>query len=91
MQPIKNQIVFKPFIKSGVTQGGLFVPDSYRNELDKGEIVKVGKGTKERPMPFKPGDIAYRVHNWGTPYKEKEETFYLMDSNAILALEKNNT
>ena len=86
MKPIRNQILFKPFLQEEVTQGGLFVPESYRKESDKGTIVAVGSGTKERPMYLKEGQVGYRVHNWGTLVEKDGESFYLMEDNAILAL-----
>jgi chaperonin GroES len=85
MKPIKNQILFKPFLQSEKTQGGLFVPDSFRQESDKGEIVEVGNGTKDHPMYLKKGDIGYRVHKWGTLVEKDGENFYLMEDSAILA------
>ena len=87
MKPIKNQIVFKPFLVNEKTEGGLFIPDSYRTDSDRGTIVKVGRGTKENPMKLKEGTIAYRVHNWGTLIQDKGENFYLMEDSAILATE----
>jgi len=87
MKPIKNQILFKPFLVNEKTEGGLFVPESFRTDSDRGTIVAVGKGTKERPMKLKKGAIAYRVHNWGTLVQEKGENFYLMEDSAILATE----
>lgn len=87
MKPIRNQILFKPFLVNEKTEGGLFVPESFRTDSDRGIIVAVGKGTKERPMKLKKGTIAYRVHNWGTLVQEKGENFYLMEDNAILATE----
>lgn len=85
MKPIKNQILFKPFLMDEKTEGGIIVPESYRAESDKGEIVEVGEGTKLRPMRLKKGDIGFRVHKWGTEVKKDGESYYLMDENAILA------
>ena len=42
MKPIKNQILFKPFLMDEKTEGGIIVPESYRAESDKGEIVERG-------------------------------------------------
>lgn len=84
MQPIRNQILFKPFIEQGKTEGGIFLP--FDKESDKGEVVAVGGGTHKKPMYLKKGDIGYRVHDWGTPVKINGETLYLMEDDAILAL-----
>lgn len=86
MNPIKNQILFKPYMQDEVTQFGLFVPESYRKFSDKGKIIAVGKGTKEKPMRLVPGQTVYRVHDWGTAVEIKGETLYLMDDSAILAI-----
>lgn len=75
-------------MQSEKTESGLFVPDSYRGPSDKGEIVSVGSGTKERPMRLSKGQIAYRVHNWGTPVEINKELLYLMEDSAILAIVK---
>lgn len=85
MKPIKNQILFKPFLIEEKTEGGIFVPDSFRVESDKGEIIAVGEGTKNRPMYLKKGQIGFRVHKWGTLVEKDGESFYLMEDNAILA------
>ena len=88
MKPIRNQILFKPFMQDEITQYGLFVPESYRKHSDKGEILAVGDGTKERPMRLEAGQIVYRVHEWGTPIEKDGELLYLMDDTAILAIVK---
>jgi chaperonin GroES len=85
MQPTRNQILFKPFLIDEKTEGGIFVPDSFRHESDKGEIVEVGAGTKANPMRLKKGDIGFRVHKWGTLVEKNGENFYLMEDSAILA------
>jgi chaperonin GroES len=85
MKPIKNYILFKPFLKDEKTESGIIVPDSFRAESDKGEIVEVGEGTKSRPMRLKKGDIGFRVHKWGTEIKIEGQSHYLMDESAILA------
>lgn len=85
MKPIGNQILFKPFLQEEKSQGGIFVPDSFRAESDKGEIVEVGRGTKNHLMYLKKGDIGFRVHKWGILVEINGENFYLMEDSAILA------
>ena len=85
MKPILNQILFKPFLEEEKTEGGIFVPDSFRKESDKGTVIEVGEGSKNRPMYLKKGDVVFRVHKWGTEIEENGEKLYLMDDSAILA------
>jgi len=86
MQPIGSQILFKPFPPPEMTEGGLFVPDSVKKVNNKGVVVRVGKGTKEKPMQLKEGDIAFRVKDWGMEVFIGGELHFLMDQEAILAI-----
>lgn len=87
MQPIRNQILFKPFPPEEISEGGLFIPESAREISNKGIIVKVGSGTKEKPMKLKQGDVGYRVKGWGCEVMVNGELHFLMDMDAILATE----
>lgn len=87
MTPIKNQIVFKPLPSEEKSDSGFYIPENARAVNNKGVIVKVGEGTTKNPMRLKEGVIAYRTKDWGEPFFENNELFFLMDENAILATE----
>ena len=87
MQPVRNIILTKPFPPDEVSEGGIFVPESARQENNKMRVIAVGNGTKERKMIFSPGDVVYRVKDWGTPVDIDGERYYLMDQNGIIAKE----
>lgn len=86
VQPIRSNVLVKPFKGEEFSAGGIIVPDAFVKESDKVTIVAVGNGTKDRPMKLKAGQIAYRVQAWGDPIEDNGELFYLMDDKAILAL-----
>lgn len=83
--PIRNLILVKPCPSDDVTEGGLIIPDSVKKPSNKVEIIKVGNGTKEKPMRLKEGQIAYRVQDWGCPIEIEGGLYFIMDSDAILA------
>ncbi len=88
VQPIRNQILLKPFMGDEFTAGGIVVPDLFRKESDKCEVIAVGNGTKSHPMRLKAGDVVFRVAQWGEPIVENGTMYYLVDhvrDNAILA------
>lgn len=85
MTPIKNQILVKPFPSDEVSEGGIFVPESARKTSHKMRIVKVGSGTKDKPMRLKEGQTAFRVKDWGTDVLIDGELHFLMEQDAILA------
>jgi chaperonin GroES len=86
MKPIRNNILFRPFEGDDISEGGIFIPDTARKLSNKGEIVEIGEGTKERPMKFKKGDKAIRVKDWGTEVEKNGIKYFLMEDKAILAL-----
>ena len=86
MQPINSQILFKPDVPHE-TINGIYVPDSCRKTRDRGTIIAVGRGTEKQPMTLRAGQVGHRVHLWGTEVIIDGETHYLMDVNAILAVE----
>ncbi|NBU53772.1 MAG: co-chaperone GroES [Alphaproteobacteria bacterium] len=85
--PVKSQILFKPLKSPEVSESGLFIPENARAVNNVGKIVAVGKGTKEKPMKLKAGQIAHRVQGWGTEVLVNGELHFLMDEAAIIALE----
>lgn len=87
MIPVRNQIIFKPFEGDSVSDGGIIVPDSVKEESNRGTIIAVGSGTSHKKMTLKAGQIAYRVKSWGTPIDINGERCYLMEDAAILATE----
>lgn len=87
MTPIKQNILFKPFETQSTSVGGIIVPDSFKVPSNKGVIVAVGRGSKEKPMKLKQGQIGYRVKDWGEPIVIDGELHFLMDQSAIIASE----
>jgi len=86
-QPICNQIMVKCFPPDEMSAGGIIVADSFKKDSNRVTIVAVGKGTKKRPMTLKAGQIGYRVMDWGLPFEENGEKYYVMDAEAIIAVE----
>ena len=89
MQPIRSQILVESFPSDEVSEGGIYVPDSARKPSNKVRIVKVGNGTKDKPMKLKEGDIGYRVESWGLDVVIDGRLHFIMDMDAILATEEN--
>lgn len=87
MQPIRNNVLVKPYPSDEISEGGIFVPDAARQPSNKVKIVKVGNGTKGKPMLLKEGQTGYRVKNWGQEVLVDGELHYIMEQTAIIALQ----
>lgn len=85
IQPIRTQVLVKPCESDSVSEGGIIVPESFREESNKVEVVAVGNGISNKPMRYTAGQIAFRVKGHGTPVEENGERYYLMDQDALLA------
>lgn len=86
IQPIRTQILVKPFQADYESVGGIVVPDSFKEESNKVEVIAVGNGLKNKPMLLKKGDIGFRVKDWGVPIEENGSLYYLMEQDSIIAL-----
>ena len=82
MQPIRNQILVKPFPSDSITEGGLLIPDSAKKPSAKVKVIKAGSKSK-----VKEGVTAYRVSDWGTEIVIDGVSHFIMEDNAILAVE----
>lgn len=87
LKPIRNQVLVKPYPSDEISEGGILVPESARRPSNKVHIVKVGNGTKDKPMKLKAGDTGYRVFEWGCPVFVNGELHFIMDMEAIIAKE----
>jgi co-chaperonin GroES (HSP10) len=86
MQPIRDQVLVKPFMIEGQTENGIIIPDSFKKESNKVKIVAVGNGTAKSKMKLQAGQIGFRVKDWkGNEVQIEGETYYLMNQDSILA------
>ena len=87
MQPIRDNVLVKPFKSEEVTEGGLFIPENCREVNNKVLVVAVGCGSKEKPMHLKEVQIGHRVKYWGQEIEINGEKHYIMNQSAIIALQ----
>lgn len=87
MIPIRTQVLVKPFPSDEISEGGIFVPLSARRPSNKVKVIKVGNGTKEKPMKLKEGMTGFRVKDWGCDVMIDGELHFIMDQDAIIATE----
>ena len=60
-QPINSNILVEPILGDEKTAGGLFLPDSSREEKNEGKVIAVGDGILQKDgtyekLPVKVGD-----------------------------------
>ena len=81
MKPILGQVLLKPFPSDEKSEGGIFVPESFRKVSNKMKVAQVGNGVTK----VKKGETVYRVKDWGQEIMVDGEKHFLMHETAILA------
>ena len=56
LRPLGERVLIKQEKKQEQTKGGLYIPESAKEERKKGEVVSVGSFADGKELPLKPGD-----------------------------------
>jgi co-chaperonin GroES (HSP10) len=90
MKPIRDMVLVKPFAPEEITEGGLFLPEGYRERNCKAKVISVGRGTAKVKMEAKTDDIIFHIKGAGEPIILDNELVFLIRQNDILAYASNN-
>ncbi len=86
IKPLADRVVIKPAAAEEKTQGGIIIPDTAKEKPLKGEVLAVGKGTKEVEMELKVGDQVLYGKYAGTEIEVEGEKVIIMRESDILAI-----
>ena len=78
MKPVRDFVLVKPFMAEGVTEGGLFIPENYRERSCKAKIEA------------KKDDVIFHIKGAGEAIILNDELHFLIRHNDILAYVSNN-
>lgn len=84
IRPIRNFLLIKPCPPDEVTAGGIFVPENVRERSCKAHVVRVGGGTKDRPMRYRPTYTVWHIKDSGEPIEENGTLYYLIPDTDVL-------
>ena len=86
IRPLADRVLVKPAAAEEKTIGGIIIPDSAKEKPLKGEVLAVGKGTKDEEMVLKPGDTVLYGKYAGTELELDGEKYLIMRQNDVLAI-----
>lgn len=86
IKPLADRVVIKPAVAEEKSQGGIIIPDTAKEKPLKGEVVAVGKGTKDRAMELKVGDVVLYGKFAGTEIDIEGEKVLIMKESDVLAI-----
>jgi chaperonin GroES len=90
LKPLFDQVLIETTEKEGVTQGGIYIPDTAREKPAQGKVVAVGDGItaegKTVVIPVKPGDLVIYKKWGGHEVKDGGKDYLLVEAKDIMAL-----
>lgn len=90
-KPLHDRVAIKPIAQEDKTAGGIIIPDTAKEKPMKGEIVAVGKGSRDTngnliPLEVKVGDKVLYGKWGGTEVKLDGEEFIIMKESDIMGI-----
>ena len=86
IKPLADRVLIKPVAAEEKTVGGIIIPDSAKEKPLKGNVVAVGKGTKDEEMVLKAGDSVLFGKYAGTELDLEGEKYLIMRQSDVLAI-----
>jgi chaperonin GroES len=86
IKPLGDRVLVKPAPVEQKTVGGIIIPDSAKEKPLKGEVLAVGKGTKDEEMVVAVGDNVLYGKYAGTELEWEGEKYLIMRQSDILAI-----
>ena len=86
IKPLADRVLIKPAAAEEKTVSGIIIPDSAKEKPLKGEVLAVGKGTKEEEMVLKAGNQVLYGKYAGTEIEIDGEQLLIMRQSDVLAI-----
>jgi chaperonin GroES len=86
IKPLADRVLIKPADAEEKTASGIIIPDSAKEKPLKGEVIAVGKGTKDEEMVLKEGDQVLYGKYAGTEIEFNNDKFLIMRQSDVLAI-----
>jgi Co-chaperonin GroES (HSP10) len=86
IKPLADRVLVKPAAAEEKTVSGIIIPDSAKEKPLKGEVLAVGRGTKDEEMVLKAGDNVLYGKYAGTEIEINGEKLLIMRQSDVLAI-----
>ena len=86
IKPLADRVLVEPAAAETKTSSGIIIPDTAKENPQKGNIVAVGPGTKDNPITVKIGDVVLYGKYSGTELNHEGKDYLIMKENDILAI-----
>lgn len=85
-KPNEDRVLVEPAAAEEKTASGLFIPDTAKEKPQKGKVIAVGDGVKDKPVTVKVGDqILYGKYS-GTEITIDGKEYLIMRNSDIFGI-----
>ena len=85
IKPIGERVLIKPKKEEEKTEGGIYIPETAKEEKKEGEVVAVGTYKDGKELPLKPGDKVLYGGYSSDEFDVSGEKHLMIDFKDILA------
>ena len=86
IKPLADRVLVRPAEAEQKTASGIIIPDTAKEKPQRGEVLAVGKGTKDHDMTVKVGDQVLYGKYSGTEIEIDGEKLMIMKESDIYAI-----
>jgi chaperonin GroES len=86
LKPLGDRVLVKASQAEEKTASGIIIPDSAKEKPLQGEVVAVGKGTKDEEMEVAVGDVVLYGKFAGQEISVEGEEYLMMRQSDIMAI-----
>ena len=86
LKTVLNKIIVEPVEAETKTASGIIIPDSAKEQPQKGVVVATGTGKHDEPMEIKVGDSVLFGKYSGTEINIDDKKYLVMNQSDILVV-----
>lgn len=91
IRPLHDRVILRRLEEQSITKGGIYIPDSAKEQQAEGEVISVGPGKPDEtgkivPVDVKKGNRVLFSKYSGTEVKVDGEELLIMREDDILAV-----
>ncbi len=86
IKPLADRVVIEPAAAEQKTNSGIIIPDTAKENPQKGIVVAVGNGLPDAPLTVKVGDQVIYGKYVGTEFTIEGKDYLIMPESDIIAI-----
>ena len=86
LRPLSDRVIVKTLEAEEKTKGGIVLPDTAKEKPQKGKVVAVGEGLKDKPVTVKVGDSILYGKYAGTEISIDGKEYLIMRNSDIFGI-----